>query len=212
MGITLLEWIATRWNELVIALKGKQLAVLGARGAGKTCLIKFLLTGSLPAEYKQTVAPEKVAARRFQLKDLDLKIKAILDISGDKAAYAEWREQVNQAHVVTYLLRADRLLAGDPQVVARVRDDLRHIGEWLQARVPRPRLYLIGTHCDLDSDYAASIERPGDYMDRFRALPIVNDLVAYGGGTQNVKVILGSMKSIEGTEALAHQLFMQVLS
>jgi hypothetical protein len=62
------------------------------------------------------------------LEDLDIKVKETLDLSGDKAAYAEWKEVVNKADVVFYLLRADRLIAGDRDVEKRVQaDDLKHI-------------------------------------------------------------------------------------
>ena len=44
-----------KWDAIVIALQGKKLAVLGERGVGKTHLISFLTSGSLPAEYKQTL-------------------------------------------------------------------------------------------------------------------------------------------------------------
>jgi len=203
--------IAVKWDDIVVALKGKRLAVLGARGVGKTHLIKFLTSGSIPSEYKQTVAPEKAKAKRFQLKDLDLKVKDTLDVSGDKAAYAEWKELHDQADVVFYLLRADRLIAGDAHVERRVRDDLRHIGGWLEARAPRPRFFIIGTHCDFDSEFVGlSADKIGDYVDKFRKLPIVSELVARGGGAQQAKVVLGSMKSVQDTEALVYQIFMQV--
>jgi ABC-type hemin transport system ATPase subunit len=45
-------------------LKSKRLAVLGARGVGETTLIKFLTSGFLPVECKQTIAPEKIASHR----------------------------------------------------------------------------------------------------------------------------------------------------
>jgi hypothetical protein len=205
--------IAVKWDDIVVALKGKRLAVLGARGVGKTHLVKFLTTGSIPAEYKQTVAPEKASARRFQLNDLDLKVKDSLDVSGDKAAYAEWKELHDQADVVFYLLRADRLIAGDSDVESRVRDDMRHIGGWLEARTSRPRFFIIGTHCDFDAEFqATSPEKLGDYVDKFRRLPIVAELVARAGGAHQAKVVLGSMKTVQDTEALVYQVFMQVTS
>lgn len=203
--------IAVQWDQIVVAFKGKRLAVLGARGVGKTHLIRFLASGSIPAEYKQTVAPEKASARRFQLKDLDLKVRDTLDVSGDKAAYAEWKELHDKADVVFYLLRADRLIAGDPEVESRVRDDLRHVGGWLDAHKSRPRFFIIGTHCDFDGEFTAlSADRLGDYMDKFRKLPIVAELVARAGGAQQAKVVLGSMKSLQDTEMLVYQIFMQV--
>lgn len=203
--------IAVKWDNIVVALKGKQLAVLGARGVGKTHLVKFLTTGSIPAEYKQTVAPEKASSRRFQLNELDLKVKDSLDVSGDKAAYGEWKELHDQAEVVFYLLRADRLIAGDRDVEARVRDDLKHIGGWLETRNPRPRFFIIGTHCDFDAEFrSTSKDNIGDYVDKFRRLPIVEQLVWQGGGTQHVKVVLGSMETVQDTEALVYQVFLQV--
>jgi hypothetical protein len=203
--------IAKKWDNIVVALKGKRLAVLGERGVGKTHLISFLTSGSIPAEYRQTVAPEKVSARRFQLRDLDLKVKDTLDVSGDKAAYAEWKELHDQADMVFYLLRADALIAGDPVVETRVRDDLRHIGSWLEARSSRPSFFIIGTHCDLDSEFAGlSADTIGDYVDKFRRLLVVTELVARAGGAHQAKVVLGSMKTIQDTEALVYQIFMQV--
>lgn len=205
--------LVARWDDIQVALKGKRLAVLGARGVGKTHLIKFLTTGSIPTEYMQTLAPEKTSGRRFHLKDLDLKVKETLDVSGDKAAYAEWKELHNQADVVFYLLRADRLIAGDADVEDRVRGDLWHIGNWLKERQPRPKFFIIGTHCDFDPEFVClSEDKIGDYVDKFRRLPIVYELVAHGGGTQHVKVVIGSMKDTEKTEALVYQIFMQVAS
>lgn len=205
--------IAIKWDDIVIALKGKRLAVLGARGVGKTHLVKFLTTGSIPVEYKQTVAPEKASSRRFQLNELDLKVQESLDVSGDKAAYGEWKELHDKSDVIFYLLRADRLIAGDRDVEARVRDDLKHIGGWLNARNPRPLFIIIGTHCDFDVEFCSiSANKIGDYVDKFRRIPIVTELVARGGGAQQVKVVLGSMKTIQDTEALVYQVFMQVTS
>lgn len=205
--------IALNWDEIVLAFKGKRLAVLGARGVGKTHLVKFLASGSIPAEYKQTVAPEKASGRRFQLNELELNIKDTLDVSGDKAAYAEWKELVERADVVFYLLRADRLLVGDIDVETRVRDDLRHIGSWLDSRSTRPRFFIIGTHCDFDRDFSSlTPETIGNYSDKFRKLPVVTELVARSGGAQQTKVVLGSMKTLPDTEALVYQVFMQVAS
>lgn len=205
--------IAVKWDDIVVALKGKRLAVLGARGVGKTHLVKFLTSGSIPVEYKQTVAPEKASSRRFQLNDLDLKVKDSLDVSGDKAAYGEWKELLDQADVVFYLLRADRLIAGDNDVETRVRGDLKHIGGWLKSLSPRPRVFIIGTHCDFDPEFSSiSADKIGDYVDKFRQLPIVVELVARLGGAQQAKVVLGSLKTAQDTEALVYQVFMQVTS
>jgi len=202
--------IAIKWDNIVIALKGKRLAILGARAVGKTHLFKFLTTGSIPTEYSQHMA-RKTTAHRFQLKDLDLKIRESLDLPGAEDAYPDWKKVFNEADFVFYLLRADRLLAGDSGVEQRVRADLRHIGEWLNNRIPQPPLFIIGTFCDLDPEFKdLSPDKRGDYVDKFRRLPIVFELMAHAGGTWQNKVILGSMKSLLDTEALVYEIFNQV--
>lgn len=203
--------VALNWDKIIIALKGKRLAVLGARAVGKTTLVKFLTSGTIPAEYKQTLAPDNAGSRRFSLKELDIRIKDTQDISGDKAAYAEWKELHDKADIVLYLMRADLLLAGDPATETRVRDDLKHISDWLESRTPRPLFFFIGTHCDLDPEFSRlTPDRAGDYIDRFRHLPIVEEMVARAGGTQAAKVVIGSMKTISSTEVLVYELFRQV--
>lgn len=199
------------WDRLVAEWSGKKLAILGERGVGKTHLLTFLSSGSIPAVYKQTVAPEKTKPHRFQLKALNIKVKGGLDVSGDKAAYAEWKKLHDDADIVFYLLRADRLIAGDKQVENRVRGDLTHIGGWLQDRQSRPKFFIIGTHCDLDPEFpGGSDNKFGDYFDRFRGLPIVSELLIRAGGAQHSKVILGSMQSRQGTEELVYEIFRQV--
>lgn len=202
---------ALNWKAIVIALQGKHVAVLGARNVGKTHLVTFITTGSLPEEYNQTVAPKKAPARRFQLKELDIKVKESLDLSGDKAAYAEWKKLHDRADFVFYLLRADRLFARDGCVERRVLEDLQHIGQWLEAREPRPRFFIVGTFCDLDPEFHdLPGDKVGDYVDKFRSLPVVSELILRGGGAGQARVVLGSMKTLKDTETLVYQIFMQV--
>lgn len=203
--------VALNWDKVVVAFKGKRLAVLGAREVGKTHMISFLTTGSIPAEYKRTTVQRETKARRFHLRDLEIIVKDSDDTGGDKAFYGEWKLLHDQADVVFYLLRADRLIAGDGATESRVRDDLQHIGRWLDSRSPRPPFFIIGTHCDLDPSFGSLTgDKMGEYVDSFRRLPIVAELVARGGGSSVAKVVLGSMKTIEDTEALVYQVFMQV--
>jgi len=192
-------------------LRQKRIAVLGARGVGKTHFIRFLSTGEIPVAYQQTVARAKVKGRRFKLKDLEINIKDSVDVSGAKDAYAEWKALQEEADLVLYLMRADRLLAGDESVERRVREDLTHIGEWLRSRNRRPMFFIVGTFCDMDPDFKKlTREKAGDYQDKFQRLPIVRELVLRAGGTSLARVVLGSMKTKDLTEQLAASLFEQV--
>ena len=204
--------VVLNWDAVVIAWSGKRVAVLGARGVGKSCLASFLTTGSIPSEYRQTVAPDKKPPRRFRLRELDLKVKEMLDVSGDVAAYSEWRAEAARADIVFYLLRADRLLERDAVVENRVRNDLRHVGGWLGKRSPRPVFFIVGTHCDRDPEFRKlSSKTEGDYMDKFRRLPLVKELIDRAGGAQQAKLALGSVGTDADTEALMFKIFKSVV-
>lgn len=208
------ECVQGIWDRIVIAFKGKKLAVLGERQVGKTTLIQFLTEGSIPTKYTQTVAPKPVSRKRFQLKDLQLSIKRGFDFGGSTDSYGEWKKQCQEADLILYLLRADRLLAGDATVEGRIRDDLKHIEGWLaewrkKQKRPLP-FFIIGTHCDLNNDFVVlTDDTVGAFHDKFRDLPIVRELVARGGGLQLVKVVLGSMESIDATQNLVYEIFKQ---
>jgi hypothetical protein len=64
------------------------------------------------------------ASRQASIYDLELRLKETLDLPGGKVAYPEWKRLHNEADVVLYLLRADKILAGDFEVEERVQADL----------------------------------------------------------------------------------------
>jgi hypothetical protein len=193
---------AVKWDEIVIALKGKRFAILGERAVGKTCLQTFLTTGKLPEIYIQTLAPRKTASRRVKIEELDLAVKEGFDVSGDEVARGEWKVLVDQSEVVLYLLRADHLMTGNTRVEDRVRSDLRHIGGWIDARPRHPCFLIVGTHCDLDSNFDP--DRLAAYVDAFRRLLVVKELISLAGGETSAKVVLGSLKTEESTEILVY--------
>lgn len=199
------------WNRVVVFWNGKHVAVLGARGVGKSHLIKFLTTGSIPAVYKQTVAPEKTESKRLQLKELDLKIKSMLDMGGAVEARAQWQKQVEQADIVFYLFRADQVLSGNVEAGERIVSDGRHLGEWLKSREPRPKLCVIGTHCDHDPSFRGQVDsHHGDYVSRIRKLPSIHRMLMLCGGMSQLSLVVGSMKTTEATENLLLDVFRHV--
>jgi len=207
--------VILNWDRIVIALKGKKLAVFGARGVGKTHLIKFLTTGSIPESYKQTIRPENAEGRRFQLQELDLKIKDTRDLPGGPDAYAEWEGLYNEADMVLYLLRIDKLMERNSETEERIQRDMKQIESWLKKeKEPRPRFFIIGTHCDLTNPDLTTLteDKRGNYIDKVRALPVLQDSVQRGGGAHRAKVVLGSMKSYQETQALVYEIFHQVQS
>lgn len=207
------DFFTTFWDWLVVALKGKRIAVLGERGVGKTQLIRFMTSGELTEGYRQTHGTVTTASNRLSLKNLDLNIKKSVDVSGATGAYAEWKEVLDGADIVLYLVRADRLLCGDAKVEARTRKDMNHINNWLEARgKSRPHFVIVGTHCDKDEKFKIlSDDNAGDYVDEFRKLPIMFELMALGGGTRLAKLALGSLSTRDGAEKLIQQTFSQII-
>ena len=205
--------IVLNWDKIVTQLKGKKIAILGARGVGKTTLISFLTTGCIPESSKQTIRTEKAKGRRFSLRDLDLKIKDTRDLPGGPDAYAEWKELFDEADVVFYLLRIDKLVESDAEAENRVRRDMKQIEMWLKDQSSLPRLFfIIGTYGDLANPDLTTLpeNEQGNYQDEIRALPIIQECVQRAGGSHNTKVVLGSMKSKGETEALVFGIFSQV--
>ena len=86
-------------------IQGKKLAVLGEQKVGKTCLIDFLTTGSLPRKYEPDSFAREVQGRRFKLRDLKLNIPSLKHLPGSADDYAQWEEVTNEADIVLYLFR-----------------------------------------------------------------------------------------------------------
>lgn len=197
------------------AIKGKRLAILGARGVGKTHLSTFLSSGSIPSEYIQTLDPEKTQGRRFDLRNLDIIIKGGLDLPGGADALGAWKQHFDDAHVVLYLFRVDEILANNEAAIRRVRSDMEQIGSWLRERKKttnsRPPFFLIGTHCDKDPEFNnLTKDTVGSYEDKFKASEFLRNIVSHAGGMQETKIVLGSMLTQEGTEVLVHRFFKQL--
>jgi hypothetical protein len=200
--------VACNWEKIHIALHGKRLAVLGERGVGKTSLITFLQSGTLPVRYCQTGVPKKAAARRFQLEDLDINLKEMYDLSGDESAYGQWKIEVGKADALLYLLRADKIHAGNRSYETRVKNDLRHLADWLEEQDKRPHLLLVATHCDKVSELSnISSGKYAGCVDKFRKLPVVSELVERGGGNGQVRIVLGSLKNTPRTQNLVYSIF-----
>ncbi|MCS6766931.1 MAG: GTPase domain-containing protein [Candidatus Protistobacter heckmanni] len=203
--------VALRWRQIAVRWQGKKIAILGQRGVGKTHLCAFLGTGSIPETIPQTISPAKVPARRFQLKELHLNLKRTLDLPGSKDSYKEWEKLVNHDDLVFYLFRVDRVITNHQESESRFIEDLQNIGAWLDHRGKAPpRLFLVGTHCDLDPNYSLIGELTNNYKDAFCKLPLINMLITKTGlvGTDNI--VIGSLAGLDGTERLVYEIFRHV--
>ena len=202
-------------------LKGKTLAVLGETMVGKTCLIDFLTTGSMPEpkKYKPDLYARKVFGRRFQLRELELNIPPLKQLPGlsGPSAYAVWKEAVPEADIVLYLLRVDQLMASHKPTEDRVQKDLRQIKKWLDELEEEDKrkkypLFIIGTYCDrTDPDFTTLPKAQiGSYVEKVQNMPIFQKIRRLGGGGSKVRFLFGSLKTLETTEDLVYQLFHQI--
>lgn len=202
VGSAALAWwkkdeIAELWDGIVIKLKGKKIAVLGARGVGKTTLLSFLSKGELPSEYMQTVVTESVKGNRFSMADLKLDLKETSDVSGGHDAVEEWRRIHDSSDIVLYLANATEL---DRR---RIERDLGKIESWRAAREKKPKLMVVVTHLDLDPAYVATpAAKQGDYRDRFVAENLDSGLHAL---SERPQIIMGSLRDSESAAKVVAQ-------
>jgi GTPase SAR1 family protein len=202
--------IVDHWKKVQKELKGKKIAVLGARASGKTTLIKFLLKDELSEEYVATAKPEKFSGKKVKLQDLELQIEDTTDVPGDIQSHADWERLYKEADFVFYLTDVKRLHDGDQRYERNVLGEMRHIGEWFDDRKNPPRFLLVATHCDLIPEYA-SLPDAGraDFTDGFWKMPVMQKLILLGRGTKNVKCVAGSLKGRDESERLVGEILRQ---
>lgn len=192
-------------ESILDRIKGKRIAVLGEREVGKTTLISYLLHGTLPAEYVQSMGAEKVNnGNGFQLKDCDLRVRDMADVAGGREEYSHWRNEVLKADYVFYLLR------GDKPITKRAKADVQQVVRWLEERATErpPQVVLIATYCDRDEAFLAlGPHNFADYVERFARQPEVAELVSLLGGFRLTKVMVGSLKSTDYCAQLVTNIF-----
>ena len=201
--------IGLNWDNLVVAWRGKRIAILGERVVGKTPLFKFLSEGWLPLDYKATGAADKTSKNRFKLRDLDLKLKQSEDIGGGEDFVSEWQAIAENSEMILYLVRADRLLQRHEATEKRVERDVEHIKNWVGKR----RVAIVGTHADLDARFTDPKQHAA-LEDAFRGLGVVKRLrAALGGraGGGNVTIVVGSLAHDSYTRDLVYMLFSALL-
>ena len=193
----------SNWENITYALKGKKIAVLGARAVGKTTLLKYMEKGILIERYKQTLDKQEIERARIKLGDLDIRLEKTDDVSGDKAAYGVWKKLFEEADLILYVVRTDMLLKHDSSTEKRAEDDLRQIQGWIKECNSKKQFFIVGNHWDTDPDFKnLTSSQMGDYLNRFRELPVVKKMTQLAGGAATVKVALGSLATEKDSDTL----------
>jgi GTPase SAR1 family protein len=203
--------VVSNWENITYALKGKKIAVLGARAVGKTTLLTYMEKGILIERYKQTLDKQEIERTRIKLGDLDIRLKKTDDVSGDKAAYGVWKKLFEEADLVLYVVRTDLLLKHDSSTEKRAEDDMRQVQGWINECNSNKQFFIVGNHWNEDPEFKnLTPDQIGNYEDRFRVLPVVKKMTQLAGGTATVKVALGSLATEKDSDTLIEAIFRQV--
>lgn len=163
--------------------------------------------------YKQTLDKQEIQGKRIQLGDLDIRLKKTDDISGDKSAYGVWKKLFDEADLVLYIVRTDMLLKYDSNTEKRTEDDLKQVHSWLKEcnYKKQKQFFIVGNHWNSDPVFDnLTPDQIGNYVDKFRTLPVVKKMTQLAGGGAKVKVALGSLATENHAETLIKEIFRQV--
>ncbi|MFP1602953.1 GTPase domain-containing protein [Microbacterium sp. 2216-1] len=168
----------------------KSVAVLGAKGVGKTTLLEGLCDRRAGAGAEDNDNPAKEFT--FDANGTATKFAIVDDVSGDpQAKYAAWKDAYHQSDLVLYLFRADLIEVRDAAHIDLVRNHLALLKQWSDAMGKKaPRLVLVGTWADRSPAFLEDAER---YAKRVRA----SDPIKLGRKKfkTSVTVVTGSLGS-----------------
>ncbi|MBD2483823.1 GTPase domain-containing protein [Planktothrix sp. FACHB-1365] len=206
--------VLSKWGDIMLALQGKKIAILGATGTGKTTMYEFLTKKSLPEKHKQTLLATTIKGGIFKFDERNIVLKKATDVSGGEASLAEWQKLFNEADFVFYLIRTDELLNESELTVKRVNKDLEQMATWNTNRsknkliLQKKLIFLVGNHWTTDSRFeiAKKEQKLMEYKDKFFDLLRlqINKLNVF----KEVKVVVGCL----GNKEDARDLIMNILT
>ncbi|RCK40217.1 GTPase domain-containing protein [Thalassospira xiamenensis] len=187
--------------------KGRSITILGPRGSGKTTISEFLRNGEIPESPSQTVRTTKHKLKEpLKIKELELKISEIEDLSGDKSEYTEWKESTKRNETIFYLMRTDLIIDGNEEYTKRILQDTKHINEWIEEE--KKELYIIGTYCDKIPNFHDEPHNENvNFLDNVNKNPTIKKLISHFGGRKKAKINFGSLSSKDSCEDLVYNIF-----
>lgn len=141
-------------------LKGKRVAILGARQTGKTTLLRYLeLDGLLEGNIRGTTDANGGGRFELNIQGANVMFDVLKDVPGNQdLLFKDWREAVESADYVWYLFRADRLAEDDKDQNDMVRKHLTLLKVWIdEIKTNEPKVILVGTHADRHPQYGEDL-------------------------------------------------------
>ena len=205
--MSLLSFLESLWQGIVVRLAGKRIAILGASAAGKTRFINFLQTKTVPPPGTENPTKlERVPGTSLDIGGISIVLAPNEDVSGHDSHYVEWEDIVNNSVFIIYLFRADKLNQNDTKVIQRIKDDMLAIRGWSKSRI-----VMVGTHTDKDSEFAHLSKGYDDqyrtYTDKLTENQVIAEAISIAGGPKECKVVAGSMLDADLAAALVTDAF-----
>lgn len=194
-------------------LAGKKMAVLGARGVGKTTLYHFLQHSSLDTaskEYAQTTTKNKIDACKVDIGGIKIYLSVNYDVSGNSdMALRDWIEQIEGADYILYMADADKLLCKDDKShhKANVSKDMRNISEYVRSASGKASgkiVFFIINQCDKVKEYHEDLKK---FEEKIQQLSVVQETQLRLGGSDECRIILGSLADNTEAKKLVEQIF-----
>lgn len=189
---------------------GKKIAVLGARGVGKTSFFTFLEKGEISEQHEQTYCKQKKEGIFIKLDDKKIIFGSTYDVGGKD--YGSWLDLIQVSDIIVYMMDINRVLKKDTLYIMTVREDLSKIAEQIreqeQKKGNKLNVILMLNHADEYQLYYSSFM---EFEKKTLHNALVNEVILMLGGTTKCQVIIGSLKTPDEAKKLVKQLIDKVI-
>ncbi len=192
-------------SALLKNLKGSHVAVLGTTQTGKTTFLKFLETGEIKKDYVPTQSMEKT--KKVEIEGVYFSVN---DVGGTiEASKQDWLELIEESKYIIYFMNIDKLLSKNKKQKKVVEKDLSEIKKAIEKRNEKDaiKLFLVASHADKQELYHRNYS---EFCAKVGKLPVILESIIKLGGSDNVKLIIGSLKNKTEAEKVVKNIFHNV--
>lgn len=198
---------------------GKSIAVLGGRGTGKTTLLNYFDTKKITTAYEQTDTKQRYSGMTVKMDGLTLKVKEGYDVSGSSMNHGTWREQIDGADVVFYIVDISRVIGQgkDQYYIDNTKNDIEAIAKEVENRrikvdkssnhKVKMHIIILATHADKCPEFHTDRQA---FEKKVARSQVIGTAEIEFGGTDYCKVIIGSLKDTTEAEKLVKNILSSI--